>query len=222
VEYYNNSQLTPLALATFALGLFWEAEARFGILPGVERTRVGFTGGETRNPSFLAPGDQYEALEITFRPSVVSYETLLKCFWENHNAAIRAHSRRYASAIFYHDGAQRAAAIASKLRMQQERGAIFSTEILPFTFFYQAEDHHQKYYLNRFPELITELTANRPDHTALVRSTALARVNGYLAGFGTREEVARNLASYGLSPTWRDTVMRIGGFERRVPAIPDI
>jgi peptide-methionine (S)-S-oxide reductase len=218
MAFYDYKQ-PVLAMATFAAGSFWEAEAHFGALEGVVRTRIGYAGGETRRPSYLAPGDHTEAVQVTFQPDLISYTKLLQVFWENHNAAIHAHTRRFASVIYYHDGLQRAAALASKYDEQERRRTVIFTEVLPFTTFYQAEDHYQKYYLNRFPELIVALSAIRADPQPLINSTAVARVNGYLAGFGSPEDIERNMVIYQVTPEWRETIMKIGGIGRKEPTI---
>jgi peptide-methionine (S)-S-oxide reductase len=147
-------------LAMFGMGCFWGAERKFWNTPGVVSTMVGYAGGITPNPTYkevCSGGTGHdEIVRVVFDPTQVSYEALLKVFWENHDPTQGMRQgndvgTQYRSAIFVHDEAQRAAAEASKA-MYQERlsaagyGAI-TTEIVgpPAPEFYFAEDYHQQY-----------------------------------------------------------------------------
>jgi peptide-methionine (S)-S-oxide reductase len=147
-------------IAEFALGCFWGEEKTFWQVPGVWTTAVGYQGGYTPNPTYqeVCSGKtgQAEAVRVVFDPSKVTYEQLLRVFWENHDPTQGMRQgndsgTQYRSAIFVHSDAQRAAAEASKA-MYQERlsasgfGAI-TTEIdgPPAPEFYFAEDYHQQY-----------------------------------------------------------------------------
>ena len=77
-------QSSELETATFGMGCFWSPEARFGSLPGVFRTRVGYAGGTTPSPTYRQMGDHTETLEIDFDPDVLRYEDVLRHFWRNH------------------------------------------------------------------------------------------------------------------------------------------
>ena len=70
--------------ATFALGCFWSPDARFGVVPGVVRTRVGYAGGNTQNPSYHDLGGHTESIQIDYDPTQTSYKTMLELFWANH------------------------------------------------------------------------------------------------------------------------------------------
>ncbi len=104
------------------------------------------------------------------------------------------------SAIFYHNEKQRQIALASKAREEVKlpNGKIY-TEILSATPFYQAEDYHQKFYLKFEDDIVKELRAYYPDFNDYVRSTAVARVNGFVNGYGDPEVLRRELPGYGLS-----------------------
>src|SRR5215470_14295674 len=145
-----------MAKATFAAGCFWGVEATFRQIPGVTRTRVGYTGGDFKNPTYKdVCSDRTghaEAVEVDYDPDKVSYEDLLKVFWENHdptqlNRQGPDWGTQYRSAIFYHSPEQEQAARASKQAL--ENGQRFSrpivTEIVPAVTFYEAEDYHQQY-----------------------------------------------------------------------------
>lgn len=142
--------------ATFAAGCFWGVEAAFRGIAGVTGTRVGYIGGTLKNPTYQdVCGDHTghaEAVEVVYDPARVSYEDLLKAFWENHDpTALNRQGpdvgTQYRSAIFWHSPAQEAAARASKERLEKT-GAYrrpIVTEIAPAAEFWQAEDYHQQY-----------------------------------------------------------------------------
>lgn len=142
--------------ATFAAGCFWGVEATFRSTPGVASTRVGYTGGTLKNPTYQDVCADHtghaEAVEVTYDPARVSYEDLLKIFWENHDPTTLNRQgpdagTQYRSAIFWHNPAQEAAARASKERLEKSgahRRPVV-TEIIPAAEFWQAEDYHQQY-----------------------------------------------------------------------------
>ncbi len=142
--------------ATFAAGCFWGVEATFRNISGVVSTQVGYTGGKLENPTYQdVCTDQTghaEAVEITYDPSKVAYEDLLKVFWENHDPTQKNRQgpdvgTQYRSAIFYHTPAQEAAARVSKEKLEQA-GAFrrpIATEIVPAAKIWRAEEYHQQY-----------------------------------------------------------------------------
>lgn len=147
---------TKLEKATFGAGCFWGVEAAYRQIKGVTATAVGFSGGNYDNPSYqdVCTGrtGHAEVVEVTYDPTRVSYETLLKVFWENHDPTTLNRQgpdigTQYRSAIFYHTQEQKAAAIASKEQLENAhryRRPIV-TQIESATRFYMAEDYHQQY-----------------------------------------------------------------------------
>ncbi len=145
-----------MAKATFAGGCFWGVEATFRQLPGVISTRVGYTGGQTQNPTYedvcTDRTGHAEAVEVEYDPARVSYEQLLNVFWENHDPTTLNRQgpdwgSQYRSAIFFHNPEQEKLARASKEardKSGQFRNKIV-TQIVPASDFYQAEDYHQQY-----------------------------------------------------------------------------
>lgn len=145
-----------MAKATFAAGCFWGVEATFRQLPGVISTRVGYTGGQMTNPTYkdvcTDRTGHAEAVEVEYDPTKVSYEQLLKVFWESHdptqlNRQGPDWGTQYRSAIFFHSPEQEAAAKVSKAALEnsgQHRKPIV-TQIVPAVTFYEAEDYHQQY-----------------------------------------------------------------------------
>ncbi|MFF8842626.1 peptide-methionine (S)-S-oxide reductase MsrA [Streptomyces sp. NPDC015127] len=149
-----------LEVADFALGCFWGAERKFWQTKGVWTTLVGYQGGHTPNPTYEEACSgltgHTEAVRVVFDPSVVSYEELLKLFWESHNPTQGFRQgndvgTQYRSAIYTHSPAQESAAKASREAYQQVltrsgHGTI-TTELLPAEGrpFYPAEAYHQQY-----------------------------------------------------------------------------
>jgi peptide-methionine (S)-S-oxide reductase len=139
----------------------------------------------------------------------ITYEELLTIFWDSHSPTIQPWSRQYMSIIFYHSEEQRAASIESKERHEEKLGHTIVTEITPFSEFYLAEDYHQKHYLTSESDLVNELREIYPDIHDFIASTAAARLNGYIGGFGTLESLEKNLDSFGLSKMGKIKLLEI-------------
>jgi peptide-methionine (S)-S-oxide reductase len=146
-----------LQKATFGAGCFWGVEAEFRQLPkGVVSTAVGYEGGSMKNPTYrdvcTDRTGHAEAVEVEYDPEEISYEDLLKVFWENHDPTTLNRQgpdvgTQYRSVIFYHTPEQQAAALASKEKLEKsgKYRRPLVTEIVPATTFYRAEDYHQQY-----------------------------------------------------------------------------
>ena len=153
--------MMTLNKATFAAGCFWHVEAAFRKVKGVTSTRVGYTGGKLENPTYkdvCTDGTGHaEAIEVEYDSAVVSYDDLLSVFWGLHDPTTVNRQgpdvgSQYRSAILYHSPDQKAAAIASKERLQatdQYRQQKIVTEIVPAIAFYPAEDYHQRHFEKR-------------------------------------------------------------------------
>jgi len=162
---------TPLRLpfpdgmetAIFAMGCFWGAERKFWTVPGVYTTAVGYAGGFTPNPTYeeVCSGrtGHTEVVLVVFDPSVVSYDALLRVFWESHNPTQGMRQgndagTQYRSAVYASSPAQLAAVKASRHTYQQmlEKAGFgeITTELAEDTRFFYAEDYHQQY-LARHP-----------------------------------------------------------------------
>lgn len=173
------------------------------------RTRVGYTGGTKKAPTYHSLGDHTETIQIDYDPSQISYNDLLNIFWRNHNPSSRAWSRQYMAAVFYHNDEQKKLAEESRGREASKRDKRIQTQILPFTAFYRAEDYHQKYRLRRERNLLQEFERIYPADGDLVDSTAAARVNGYLGGHGTAGDLKTDLNRLGLSAEGGRYLLRI-------------
>ena len=167
-------------------------------MAGVVRTRVGYAGGTAPSPTYRSLGDHTETIQVDYDPSVVTYDDLLDVFWHEHDARYAPHSRQYRSAVFYSTEEERAAAEASKARIEAAVGPV-TTAIEPLERFHLAEGYHQKYRLRGSRDLYAEFRAMYPDERDFVDSTAAARVNGWLDGYGTSEQVEASLPGLGLS-----------------------
>jgi len=147
-----------LETAVFAMGCFWGEEKKFWSLPGVYVTAVGYVNGITPNPTYeeVCTGrtGHTEAVLVVYDPKVISYQALLKVFWESHDPTQGMRQgndigTQYRSGIYPANDAQAAAAESSKEAYQQALSAKgfgkITTEIVPAGEFYFAEDYHQQY-----------------------------------------------------------------------------
>jgi peptide-methionine (S)-S-oxide reductase len=152
------------AIAMFGLGCFWGAERKFWQTPGVISTQVGYAGGFTPNPTYkeVCTGmtGHNEVVRVVFDEATVSYEDLLKVFWENHDPTQGMRQgndvgTQYRSGIYPFDAPQRAAAEASKKayagKLAEAGFGGITTEIVDAPEFYYAEDYHQQY-LHKNPD----------------------------------------------------------------------
>jgi peptide-methionine (S)-S-oxide reductase len=147
-----------MELAQFGLGCFWGAERVFWEMPGVYSTAVGYAGGETRNPTYeeVCSGftNHTEAVLVVFDPKKVSYEALLKTFWEGHDPTQGMRQgndsgSQYRSAIYTYGDEQLKLALSSKnafeAELKKKKFPPITTEIKATPEFYYAEDYHQQY-----------------------------------------------------------------------------
>lgn len=141
--------------ATFAGGCFWCMVSPFDEQPGIKEVISGYTGGHTENPTYEEvcsdTTGHYEAVQITFDPSVFPYEKLLELYWQqvdptDADGQFNDRGSSYRTAIFYHNEGQLLAAEASKTAISSRFQEPVVTEILPAGPFYKAEEKHQDYY----------------------------------------------------------------------------
>ena len=162
-HYVNKNRLKGpfpegLETAMFALGCFWGAERLFWKLPGVYSTQAGYAAGSTPNPTYreVCSGmtGHAEVVRVIYDPAKITYEQLLKTFWENHDPTQGMRQgndigTQYRSGIYVYNAAQRKLADASKAAYQQalasKNAGTITTEILDAPTFYYAEEYHQQY-----------------------------------------------------------------------------
>lgn len=154
---HKSGKAAHIDTATFGAGCYWCTEAQFQQLKGVIKVESGFAGGHVKNPTYKevcggATGHA-EVCNITYDPSIISYDEMLAAFWMTHdptqlNRQGNDVGTQYRSAIFYHNDMQKAKAEEYKKKLNDEN--VFEkpvvTEITPFTAFYKAEDYHQNYF----------------------------------------------------------------------------
>ena len=162
-HFVNGHRIVPpypagLQEAVFGLGCFWGAERKFWQLPGVYSTSVGYAGGVTPNPTYeeVCSGltGHTEVVKVVFDPAKISYDDLLKAFWETHDPTQGMRQgndvgTQYRSAIYFANDEQREAAEHSRDVYQKRLGSAghgkITTEILPAPEYFYAEDYHQQY-----------------------------------------------------------------------------
>lgn len=162
-HFVNGNPLQPpfpagMETAVFGLGCFWGAERKFWQQSGVYTTAVGYAAGVTANPNYMevctGKTGHNEVVLVVFDPKVVSYEDLLKVFWESHNPTQGMRQgndtgTQYRSGIYTYSASQHQQAEASSVSYQQalksQGFGEITTEILDAPEFYYAEDYHQQY-----------------------------------------------------------------------------
>jgi methionine-S-sulfoxide reductase len=165
----------------------------------VIRTRVGYGGGNTASPTYHNIGDHTETVQLDYDPTLISYEQLLDIFWNSHDPTRSSRPGQYMRAVFFHDDRQRQLAMTSKAAIEEKTGSTVKTEIVPIRSFTLAEDYHQKYTLKHNKGLKKEIMHIYPEHQDLVDSTAAARLNGYVGGYGNKDQLSKEIESLGLS-----------------------
>jgi len=165
---------------------------------GVVKSRVGYTGGSTRNPTYRSIGDHTETVALDFDPDKISYKELLDHFWSSHNPHSQSHNRQYMPAIFYHGTKQKLLAEETKDELQKQYSQPITTQILPAETFYNAEDYHQKYLLRQHRELLEGLNLSDEE---IISSPVSCKLNAYISGHGNGEDLEKNCADFGLSQT---------------------
>lgn len=146
------------------------------------------------NPTYRNIGDHTETVDIEFDPHKTSFATLLDNFWKWHDPT-SSHSRQYMSAIFYHDEEQKQLAEKSKEEHQKHIAKPIATVITKAGPFYDAENYHQKYILRCHSKVLDKLNLTDEE---LIKSKAACRLNGYLGGFGTEEDLLKDSGDLGI------------------------
>ncbi|MNS24739.1 Peptide methionine sulfoxide reductase MsrA [compost metagenome] len=205
-----SSYLTnPLQTATLGMGCFWSPEALFGHFPGVIRTKVGYAGGTTDQPSYREMGDHSEMVQLDFDREILSYEDILRIFWNSHNPVnINDYKgRQYRSLVLYHNEQQKAKAEQVIREREREGRAKPETEISPYISFYPAEERHQKYYLHRYPNAVEKLSSIYPSHQELLSSTLAARLNGLAKGYTNLAQIKQEIAGWPMRMDHRERLI---------------
>jgi peptide-methionine (S)-S-oxide reductase len=176
---------------------------------------VGYAGGEKADPTYHSLGNHTETIRVEYDPDTVSYAELLEIFFAEHDPHAKSWSRQYASLILAADKEQLRQAEAAVDKLARESGKRVSTGVRLLDTFYPAEDYHQKFYLRRYRDIAAELQDIYPDPRDFRRSTAAARINAVLGGYGDVEAVKNMSGELGLSDNARSTLEAVAG--RRMP-----
>lgn len=203
--HQNGTNGTNTKTAVLAMGCFWAPDGLFGTTKGVLRTKVGYSGGTTENPTYRNIGDHTEVTQVDFDPSVISYDQILRIFWQHHDPTV-AMKTQYRSMILWVDPEDEAVAERSLQAERSRHRSPVTTVLAPFKQFYDAEDYHQKYRLRQHPSLISKL--NFKTEACYKTSHLAARLNGYVVGFGGIKQFEEEAEQLGLTDDVRDYVRK--------------
>jgi len=170
---------------------------------------VGYAGGRQSDPTYRRIGDHTETVQVDYDPGRITYGQMIDIFWKSHTPTSASRSGQYMRAVFYHDENQRKQAEASKAALEQELGRTVHTRVVPLRSFTMAEDYHQKYLLKQQHRLNAEMSRIYPSHRDFVDSTAVARINGYAGGNGSKEQFEREIDRLGLSDAGKQALRTI-------------
>lgn len=195
IEAYDK----PYQTVTFGMGCFWGPAAEFAVIHGVLRTRVGYAGGDSTTPSYDNLGNHVEVFEVDYDPEILSYEDLVTLYFSIYDATARPFSQRVTSVIYYRNTEEQALAekVKSSVEAQSEKG-IF-TILRPIDTFYLAEAKHQLSYLKQEVSLYGEVEAMFGDQDRLLLSILASKLNGFIAGYGSTQEIDDVLEQSSLS-----------------------
>ena len=166
---------------------------------------MGYAGGTAPDPTYASIGDHTECFQVDFDPDVVSYAKLVDLAFAAHDPSRPAHKAQYASLVLAHDDEQLVTARERAARVSgANSGRVLTTRIETLRQFWPAEEYHQKYHLKQDRVLASEFVSMFGDDLAALReSTAAARINAYIAGYGTQGQLAREIDFLGLSEKGR-------------------
>jgi peptide-methionine (S)-S-oxide reductase len=186
IRAYDDAASGETATATFALGCFWGPDATFGAIDGVVRTRVGYAGGTTPDPTYRDLGDHSEAVQIEYDPDRLSYRDLLAVAFESHDYRRQPNKRQYQGVVFHETPSEREA-------VEEHVGTLdgpVETRIEPLDAFHLAETYHQKYSLRSKRWLESAFAEAGYDDAAIRESPAAAKLNAEAAGRSVPERAS--------------------------------
>ena len=167
--------------ATFALGCFWGPDAEFGALDGVVRTRVGYAGGTTADPSYHALGDHTEAFQVDYVPAEISFADLLNVVFESHHPHRQTGKVQYQNIVFTGTPEQRET-LETFLADRDLATDAIETRIERLGEFHLAEDYHQKHSLRATRRMLSAFEEAGYDDADMRESPASAKLNAVAAG----------------------------------------
>lgn len=198
-----------LNTATFAMGCFWGPDVIFGGVEGIWKTRVGYAGGNMDDPTYHNLGSHTETIQIEYDPEKITYEQLLNIFFKNHNPYRKPYGSQYKSIVFYHNEKQKEIFKDYIANLNDERQLY--TELNEYNEFHYAEFYHQKYRLQSFNNIMSELRKMYPNDMEFINSTLTARLNHYVGSKKGMELFEEEKQYYGLESEtidWLKTFIR--------------
>jgi len=166
--------------ATFALGCFWGPDASFGATDGAVRTRVGYAGGTTADPTYHDIGDHSEAIQVDYDPSEPSFSDLVDAAVDAHDPRTQPRKRQYQNVLFHETPAERET-IEGRLDERFDADAV-ATRVEPLEGFTVAESYHQKYRLRSKRAVLDAFETTGYDDAGIRESPAAAKLNARAAG----------------------------------------
>jgi hypothetical protein len=153
-------------------------------------------------------GDHTESIQITYDPAGISYKELLAIFWKDHAPYSQSWSKQYMNVAFYEDEKQHEA-IKEFFDTNKREGKEVKTRIAHLDSFYPAEDYHQKHSLRGYRDFMAELTKKDISGRWLYDSTAVTKINGYLGGYGTCDQLEKEVRGFDLSTELEEKLLKI-------------
>uniref|UniRef100_A0A915JEY8 peptide-methionine (S)-S-oxide reductase n=1 Tax=Romanomermis culicivorax TaxID=13658 RepID=A0A915JEY8_ROMCU len=184
-----------LKKVVFAQGSFWGPEGIYAVLPGVEKIKIGYTGGTTLDPTYDHINDHTEAVYIEYDPNLIRLSDLLTVFWNSHDPTI-LNKNRFKSAIYFSNDNELTIVANSRTKLQTELVRPILTEILPLGKFYEAEECYQKFNLRSYDMLFESLKSQ--DGRLAHDDHVMTRLNGFLSGYGTLEQLDKESSHWNL------------------------
>jgi len=162
----------------------------------VIRTRVGYTGGKSKDPSYRNMMDHTESVQLEFDPAQISYDKLLSLFWKGHSPICRS-SAQYKSGIWFHNPEQEKKAKESMIEQEKKLSRKVYTDIESAATFYIAEDYHQKFEMQRYKNILQILKFGSLKE--MIDSPLATKLNGYYGGHGSMEQIMVEITKSGLN-----------------------
>jgi peptide-methionine (S)-S-oxide reductase len=176
----------------------------------VIRTRVGYAGGTTPNPTYKQMGDHTECIEIDFDPQIIGFDEIVKHFWSSHNPYRGTYKgRQYLSILLFHDAEQKEMIERVKEGLEKSLAEKIDTEIASYQGFTLAEERHQKYYLKRYPKAMERLMSYYETHQQMVDATLVARINSFVKGYGTLAALKAEMAGWNIPGETKEKLVEL-------------
>lgn len=209
---YENYQTK---IAVFGMGCFWHSESVFGRFDGVKNTRAGYSGGVGADPTYDNIQDHTEVVEVEYYPEKISYNKLLKIFWNNHPFDSKTDRIQYKSLILHVDENQKKLAEKSVDFTRKIFGTEnVHTETKNFVKFFEAENYHQKHYMQINKPRLGPILNSLVDWKNLANSDLATKINGYLYEIKRNQTAKQTLLDYGLSEAQSEAIVNVILFQK--------